>query len=70
MKRLFPEALIENLTEEIKTYTKEIVEKKITAEFPESFGRYIEVFSGGASVLFPADRHAKFEVWNDAKEII
>lgn len=40
--------------------------KKITALFPKEFGRYIEVFGGGASVLFSADRHAKFEVYNDA----
>lgn len=40
--------------------------KKITAEFPQDFGRYIEVFGGGASVLFSADKHAKFEVYNDA----
>lgn len=40
--------------------------KKITAEFPQEFGRYIEVFGGGASVLFSADKHAKFEVYNDA----
>ena len=40
--------------------------KKITAEFPEKFGRYIEVFGGGASVLFSADKHAKIEVYNDA----
>ena len=45
---------------------KTLLAKKITAEFPEKFGRYIEVFGGGASVLFSADRHAKFEVWNDA----
>ena len=40
--------------------------KKITAEFPEKFGRYIEVFGGGASVLFSSEKHAKFEVYNDA----
>lgn len=45
---------------------KTLLAKKITAEFPEKFGRYIEVFGGGASVLFSADRHAKFEVYNDA----
>ncbi len=50
---------------------KSLLAKKITAEFPQGsssqdFGRYIEVFGGGASVLFSADRHAKFEVYNDA----
>ncbi|MDE6763550.1 MAG: DNA adenine methylase [Oscillospiraceae bacterium] len=45
---------------------KSLLAKKITAEFPKDFGRYIEVFGGGASVLFSADRHAKFEVYNDA----
>ncbi len=45
---------------------KTLLAKKITAEFPQDFGRYIEVFGGGASVLFSADRHAKFEVYNDA----
>lgn len=45
---------------------KSLLAKKITAEFPQDFGRYIEVFGGGASVLFSADRHAKFEVYNDA----
>ncbi len=40
--------------------------KKIKARFPDSFGRYIEVFGGGASVLFSADKHAPIEVYNDA----
>ena len=40
--------------------------KKIAAEFPEKFGRYIEVFGGGASVLFSSEKHAKIEVYNDA----
>lgn len=45
---------------------KTLLAKKVTAEFPQDFGRYIEVFGGGGSVLFSSDRHAKFEVWNDA----
>lgn len=45
---------------------KTLLAKKITAEFPQDFGRYIEVFGSGASILFSADRHAKFEVYNDA----
>lgn len=40
--------------------------KKITGEFPDKFGRYIEVFGGGASVLFSSEKHAKIEVYNDA----
>ena len=40
--------------------------KKITDEFPQEVGRYIEVFGGGASVLFSSEKHAKFEVYNDA----
>ena len=33
--------------------------------FPDSFQRYIEVFGGGASVLFHRERHAKTEIYND-----
>lgn len=40
--------------------------KRIISEFPEKFERYIEVFGGGASVLFAADKHAPMEVYNDA----
>ncbi len=39
--------------------------RKITEEFPQEFGRYIEVFGGGGSVLFSSDKHAKIEVYND-----
>lgn len=45
---------------------KSLLAKKITAEFPEEFDRYIEVFGGGGSVLFAADKHADTEVYNDA----
>lgn len=45
---------------------KTLLAKKITAEFPQDFGRYIEVFGGGASVLFSKDQHAGIEVYNDA----
>lgn len=45
---------------------KSLLAKKITAEFPDSFGRYIEVFGGGASVLFSSEKHAPIEVYNDA----
>ena len=40
--------------------------KRIISEFPGNFDRYIEVFGGGASVLFAADKHAHMEVYNDA----
>ena len=45
---------------------KSLLAKKIKAVFPESFRRYIEVFGGGASVLFSEDKHAPIEVYNDA----
>jgi len=45
---------------------KSLLAKKITAEFPDDFGRYIEVFGGGASVLFSSEKHAPVEVYNDA----
>lgn len=45
---------------------KSLLAKKIKAVFPESVGRYIEVFGGGASVLFSEDKHAPIEVYNDA----
>lgn len=40
--------------------------KRIISEFPTDFERYIEVFGGGASVLFASDKHAPMEVYNDA----
>ena len=45
---------------------KSLLAKKIIAQFPDSFGRYIEVFGGGGSVLFSSDKHAPTEVYNDA----
>ncbi|MCM1525473.1 MAG: DNA adenine methylase [Ruminococcus sp.] len=45
---------------------KTLLAKKILSEFPDDFGRYIEVFGGGGSVLFSKDKHAKTEVYNDA----
>lgn len=44
---------------------KTLLAKKIIAEFPGDFDRYIEVFGGGGSVLFAADSHADMEVYND-----
>lgn len=40
--------------------------KQIVSMFPADIDRYIEVFGGGGSVLFAKDRHAPFEVYNDA----
>ncbi len=45
---------------------KSILAKKIVSMFPENFDRYIEVFGGGGSVLFAKDKHAPWEVYNDA----
>ena len=39
--------------------------KRIISKFPEGFERYVEVFGGGAAVLFHRERHAKTEVYND-----
>ena len=40
--------------------------KRIISMFPEHIDRYVEVFGGGASVLFAKDSHAPLEVYNDA----
>jgi len=45
---------------------KKLLRKEITERFPESFGRYIEVFGGAGWVLFFKEKHANFEVYNDA----
>ncbi|MBE6855891.1 MAG: DNA adenine methylase [Ruminococcus sp.] len=39
---------------------------RIISMFPENFDRYVEVFGGGASVLFAKEKHASLEVYNDA----
>lgn len=44
---------------------KNTLKKRIIAEFPEGFDRYIEVFGGAGWVLFAKEQHAKFEVFND-----
>ena len=41
---------------------KSLLAKRIKEEFPDNFGRYIEVFGGGGSVLFSSDKHAPIEV--------
>lgn len=45
---------------------KTLLAKRIVSMFPERPDRYIEVFGGGASVLFYKDKHASLEVYNDA----
>ena len=45
---------------------KSLLAKQIVSLFPKDFDRYIEVFGGGAAVLFSKDKHAPFEVYNDA----
>ena len=45
---------------------KSLLAKRITAMFPENIERYVEVFGGGASVLFAKEKHAPLEVYNDA----
>ncbi|MCD7800911.1 MAG: DNA adenine methylase [Ruminococcus sp.] len=45
---------------------KSLLAKRIIAEFPNNFDRYIEVFGGGGSVLLSKDKHADLEVYNDA----
>lgn len=44
---------------------KKALRKRIIEEFPEKMERYIEVFGGAGWVLFGADKHSKFEVFND-----
>lgn len=44
---------------------KKLLRKKIIEQFPENFGRYIEVFGGAGWVLFAKDKHADMEVYND-----
>ena len=43
---------------------KKSIRDLIYARFPQSYGRYIEVFGGGGWVLF-GKKPDKFEVYND-----
>lgn len=45
---------------------KSLLAKRIVGMFPTDFGRYIEVFGGGGSVLFAQNKYATLEVYNDA----
>ena len=44
---------------------KRALRNAIVEQFPEKFGRYIEVFGGAGWVLFSKDKHAEMEVFND-----
>lgn len=44
---------------------KKLLRNKILEQFPENFGRYIEVFGGAGWVLFAKEKHANLEVYND-----
>lgn len=44
---------------------KNLLANRIISMFPDDFSRYIEVFGGGAAVLFHGQRHANLEVYND-----
>lgn len=47
---------------------KTLLKKQILEVFPpqESYNRFIDVFGGGGSILFAAEKHADLEVYNDA----
>lgn len=45
---------------------KKLLRDKIVSLFPTKIDRYIEVCGGAAWVLFHKDKHAEFEVYNDA----
>ncbi len=44
---------------------KKLLRKRIIAEFPEQYDRYIEVFGGAGWVMFGLDTIPKLEVFND-----
>lgn len=44
---------------------KQALASIILSYFPESYEKYVEVFGGGASVLFAKKASEKFEVYND-----
>lgn len=44
---------------------KRLLRKKILAQFPSSYDRYIEVFGGAGWVLFAEERKVDLEIYND-----
>ena len=44
---------------------KKFLRKKIISQFPENYGRYIEVFGGAGWVMFGMEQPAPLEVFND-----
>lgn len=44
---------------------KKFLRKKIISQFPENYGRYIEVFGGAGWVMFGIEQPAPLEVFND-----
>ena len=44
---------------------KKALRKKISAQFPPSYDRYIEVFGGAGWMLFAEERKVDLEVYND-----
>lgn len=47
---------------------KKLLRTEIIARFPAKIGRYIEVCGGAAWILFHKEKHAEFEVYNDANK--
>lgn len=44
---------------------KKYLRAKICEEFPQKYGKYIEVFGGAGWVLFNEERNGKMEIFND-----
>ena len=44
---------------------KKALRKKISAQFPQDYSRYIEVFGGAGWMLFAEERRVDLEVYND-----
>ena len=44
---------------------KKLLRKQITAEFPQEYNRYVEMFGGAGWILFSVERPKILEVYND-----